>query len=256
MQPHNTTNEIPYGYCHCGCGRKTNIATHTNIKRGSVKGKPVRYISGHNARKHFPEPEPKYCECGCGELTPIAKVTNPARGAIRGEHQRFVAGHSSRLRAPRPMSERFWEKVDVRGPDECWEWQAHAGTQRRGSFMVGSKRDGTHRLVMAHRIAYELHYGSIPEGMEVCHKCDNPPCCNPAHLFIGTHKENMEDMATKGRSSQGERDSQAILTAEQVREIRAHRASGMMYKDIAKLYNVSKAAIGAIARRDRWKHID
>lgn len=250
MQPHDTPK-----LCECGCGQATPIARKTSTRHGTVKGKPMRFINGHNARKHFPEPEPIYCECGCGELAPIAKANCEARGAVRGQRQRFIAGHAARLRPVRPITERFWEKVDVRGPDECWPWKGAKGKQGHGSFAIGSKRNGTNGRIQAHRLAYELHHGPIPDGLEVCHHCDHPPCCNPAHLFVGTHKQNMEDMATKGRSSQGERDSQAKLTTEQVRQIRQLRSDGMKYKDIAPLFGVSKAAIGAVVRRDRWKHI-
>jgi hypothetical protein len=256
MYPDDTTNDIPYGYCHCGCGEKTKIANKTSAHHGKVKGEPMRYINGHNARKHFPTPEPKFCECGCGELTPIAKGHDAARGAVRGQHQRFIAGHAARLRPVRPIAERFWEKVDVRGPDDCWEWKAAHGQHGRGTFMVGSKRHGTQRQVPAHRFAYELEYGPIPNGMEACHKCDNPPCCNPRHIFAGTHKENMEDMAAKGRSSQGERDSQAKLTTDKVLEIRRLCASGMPQEKVGKLYGVTQGAVWLIVTRRRWKHVD
>jgi len=90
--------------------------------------------------------------------------------------------------------ERFWSKVDVRGRDECWEWQA-SGSKGYGRLMMDGVTWG------AHRLAFTLVKGRIPDGMCVLHSCDNPPCCNPAHLFIGTHADNMRDMAKKGRSS-------------------------------------------------------
>ena len=88
-------------------------------------------------------------------------------------------------------AEKFWSKVNRRGPDDCWEWM-NSGTY--GHFYIGK---GQARP--AHRIAYELTYGDIPVGLCVCHHCDNPPCCNPTHLFVGTVQDNMRDKVAKGR---------------------------------------------------------
>ena len=96
---------------------------------------------------------------------------------------------------PRPLAERFWPKVDVRGPDECWPWRA---TQWRGYGKIGIG-GATGTDVRAHRVSWEIHNGPIPAGMLVCHRCDAPSCVNPAHLFLGTQRDNMADMLAKGR---------------------------------------------------------
>jgi hypothetical protein len=100
------------------------------------------------------------------------------------------------------LEERFWSKVDKRGPEECWEWTASkaGATVLYGRFYLKQGKS-----VAAHVYSYRLAKGEIPEGMQVCHTCDNGLCCNPKHLFLGTAQKNIQDMWRKGRAGRGQR---------------------------------------------------
>lgn len=154
------------------------------------------------------------------------------------------------VREPGTPEERFWRKVEKRDPDECWEW---AGIKPGTYGMIwcnGSQE-------MAHRFSYELHKGPIPVGLVVMHSCDNPPCCNPNHLKVGTHADNAWDKASKGRCNvpplHGMASGMAKLTDAQVLEIRAIK--GMTQKQIAQKFGVCLATVSNILARRTWAHI-
>ena len=104
-----------------------------------------------------------------------------------------------------------------------------------------------------HRLSYELHNGPIPKGIEVCHTCDVPSCINPSHLFLGTHKENMQDRAAKKRGCRGGKHHWSKLTEADVANIRAERAAGKTLRQIAPLFGVTHSAISAIVIGRTWK---
>jgi len=146
---------------------------------------------------------------------------------------------------------RFWERVDKSGgPDACWIW-------------TGSKRHFGHGACkingvdwIAHRFAYESASGAkIPSRMLVRHKCDNPPCCNPRHLELGTHQDNADDCTSRGRRIRGQAHPHAKLTDDEVLEIRKLFASGMTQIEIARKFNVAKKTVRMIVRRATWKHV-
>jgi hypothetical protein len=134
------------------------------------------------------------------------------------------------------IEERFWAKVRV--TPHCWEWQASLHTQGYGQIGVGR----TPRL--AHRVSYELHYGPIPDGLVVRHRCDNKICVNPDHLLLGTAADNSRDAMERGLLPYGDRNPQTRLTVKQVAEIRAQR--GVPQKDLAARYGVTQAHISNI----------
>jgi hypothetical protein len=201
---HESSQEIPYGYCHCGCGEKTPIARSSNVNRQQVKGEPFRYAQGHGGR--------------------------------------------------RPAQERFWEKVDKRGPDECWLWHGAQIESGYGRFWNGVQHTG------AHRFSYSIHHGTIPSDLFICHKCDNPSCVNPNHLFSATHTENMADMHEKGRGSKhitsvGASNPKVKLTEENVLDIRQQHRNGISSRELAVVFNVSESNIARIVSRKSWAHI-
>jgi hypothetical protein len=158
-----------------------------------------------------------------------------------------VIGGWSRKR--RPLAERFWEKVDVRSADECWPWLA--STKQGGYGKLGS---GDGRILLAHRVSLHLTNGPVPDGMVVCHRCDNPGCVNPAHLFIGTQADNIWDMHAKGRGNppRGCQHPNARLTDDIVADIRADSRSN---RQLAREYGIGKSTVGMIKARLTWTHV-
>jgi len=144
---------------------------------------------------------------------------------------------------------RFWSKVDIRGPDDCWNWIASCHRSGHGQFNWCGVPQG------AHRIAWALVNGSIPKGMFICHRCDNPGCVNPRHLFLGTQAMNMADMAAKGRR-RGINSANAKLTENEVVEIRGLYATGRFTQArLAVVFSVANQCIHDIIHGRTWKHL-
>ena len=164
------------------------------------------------------------------------------------------------------VKSRFWPKV--RRGTKCWEWIAARQPHPRGKgftygiFWVGDRKAGTGKMIQAHRVAWELTKGPAPAGMKVLHKCDNPACVRPSHLFLGTQKDNMADMVAKGRknAARGERHGSAKLTQVQVEQIRKRYVPGRGESNkgnaavLAVEYGVSHGTITDVVTR-AWKHL-
>jgi len=144
---------------------------------------------------------------------------------------RYIHSHHPKV----PLEVRFWSKVNK--TDTCWEWTGYK--DRYGIFGIEGKN------LKAHRVSWEITFGPVPEGLHVLHKCDNPGCVKPDHLFLGTHTDNMRDMVVKGRGGR------AKLTLDEVREIRRIGRS-VKSKVIGAQYGLSESQVCAILRNDQW----
>lgn len=146
---------------------------------------------------------------------------------------------------------RFWEKVQIAGPDECWEWKGGKDREGYGRFSYFGKNQ------VAHRIAWILTGGEVSEGLCVLHKCDNPSCVNPDHLWIGNQLENIKDRTKKGRDAdcRGEKNPSAKLAEEDVLEIRRRLVCGEIQNQIAKIFGVAASTITDIKTKRTWAHI-
>lgn len=147
----------------------------------------------------------------------------------------------------RTLEERLFDKVDI--TDGCWLWTAYRN--KCGYGVIGTSGG---KSALAHRVMYSLKVGEISEGKEVCHKCDVPACVNPDHLFLATHRENMEDSKRKGRarSTREEEKKSAKLNNQAIEEILSSTETG---KDLASRLGVSDTAIGFVRRGRTWKHV-
>lgn len=143
---------------------------------------------------------------------------------------------------------RFWKKVQK--GQGCWIWTAYRDRKGYGQLRVNGI------CHYAHRFSWELHYGPIPDGLWVLHKCDNPACVNPKHLYLGKSENNIKDMVDRDRTAKGQKHSQAKLTDKQVAEIRRLYGTGKhTQQTLAFRFGVVRQTISKIVRRNNWVHV-
>lgn len=202
----------------------------------------------------------KLCECGCGKQTSIIKFSDASKNLVAGQPRRFLKGHSRR--GVKPTLEPIAQKMErlTQKTGGCWLWLGYRNRAGYGAL--------THDNVkwLAHRLSYSLaHKVTIPKGVVVRHKCDNPACVNPEHLELGEQLDNVRDMAFRKRENffgrknheqVGERNPVAKLTAAQVQEIRTRRAQGELLSSLAAEFGISKSYVGNLAAGRKWKHLE
>lgn len=144
------------------------------------------------------------------------------------------------------IAEDVFARCDVGSDDECWPWRGAKNLKGYGKIARAGKFHGTHR------VAYESRHGPIPDGALILHSCDNPPCCNPSHLRIGTHLENSKDMVDRGRSATGEKHWSARLSSSDVQSIKTRVMAGETQRAVAKDLGLSFQHVSDIIRGKRW----
>lgn len=187
-----------------------------------------------------------HCRCECGE------TIEAYAGYLRNGSPRSCVYCRSRDSIENTFDDHWKEKPET----GCWEWQRTKDKHGYGGLRANN------RWVKAYRFSYERSIGPIPKGMSVLHSCDNPPCVNPDHLFLGTQADNLRDMRRKGRHVSGfskcigTRNRSSKLTEEDVREIRRlYRENGMTQRQLATQFGVTKTPITLILNGSTWKHV-
>lgn len=160
---------------------------------------------------------------------------------------------------------RFWAKVDAgRHAERCWTWKGASTRAGYGVIAAGGRGQANH---YAHRVAYAIATGQDPAGFAVCHRCDNPRCVNPTHLFLGTMADNVADMIAKGRHAgppkdkgvrflPGEKNASHKLSAAHVRAILARAKAGESSRKLGVAFGVTDSLVRQIVRRELWRHVD
>lgn len=155
------------------------------------------------------------------------------------------------------MGPDFWDRVKIGKPNECWPWTGAKNKRGYGKYNKGETIVGR----LAHRIAYHMARGDIPSGLCVLHECDNPPCCNPKHLWLGTNADNNKDMIAKGRAKlhmtpKGAESPLTKLTSSEVNEIKHQLESGKTGISLAHKYGVGRSTISRIRTGQDWSTRD
>lgn len=222
-------------------GKPTIDMTGKQIHRWTVLSEADRHTK--STAKHW------LCVCQCGTqrvLTGYALRSGSSKscGCLKAENS-AIRMREMRHQKCGTLEERFFSRFKVL-ENGCWQWIAHADKDGYGVMPSNGKN------IRAHRYSYEYHVGPIPDGMSICHKCDNPGCVNPEHFFVGSAKDNAQDALAKQRNFVGEKNSRSKLTQEQVKFI---RSSNIRSQELASMFNVNKSTINNIRRGATWGHL-
>lgn len=191
------------------------------------------------------------CDCGNKKIIRQQRLINgntQSCGCLRKE---LSKEHASKLNLVLDEKQYILDRIEINNENGCWEWTGtcfFGGYARAGLY----KREGKKFSQRANRMSYEVFVGKIPKGFLVCHSCDNPKCVNPEHLFLGTSKDNMQDMVDKGRSLKGEKSPNSKLTENIVKKIRRSKKSREF---LSEKYQVSVCTIRDAQNGRTWKHV-
>ena len=146
--------------------------------------------------------------------------------------------------------QRFWKYVDKKSNDKCWNWTGCCDKDGYGHIGVNGK------LIRSHRFSWILKNGTVPDEIYVLHKCDNPKCVNPSHLFLGTQQDNIKDKIYKNRQAKGEKNGSSKLTVNQVKQIRHLCREGQLTQvKIGKIFHINQTTVSRICTIKNWRHI-
>ena len=186
------------------------------------------------------------CDCGNKKIVRQQKLLQGSTSSCGCLRKEISKEHASNLNRVFDIDKYIKERISVDKETGCWEWKG-------GFFSSGYARAGLKGFSKrASRMVYTFLKGDIPEGLLMCHTCDNPKCVNPDHLFLGTTKDNLSDMVNKGRSLKGETNYNAILTEKIVQKI---RSSSRSVEYLSKRFKVSVSTIKDVLKRRTWKHV-
>ncbi len=206
-----------------------------SLRRAYADRPELRKATSESLKRHHESPE--------GEVTRL-KISAALTGIKRSTETRAKVSAAQE----KNTVEMLWENVQK--SDGCWLYTGSLHRQGYGMISIPGMGD-----VLVHRIVWRLVVGEIPTGMQVLHRCDNPQCCNPDHLFLGTIQDNMADMVSKGRHAHGERSGAAKLKEADVIAIRKMLRRGDSHRAISKLFGVTTGPIHDIAHNKTWKHV-
>ena len=198
------------------------------------------------------------CHCGCGQMSPVSTYSQKSLGYIIDRPRKFIPKHHHHLREPLSIESRFSGMIDKNGlllhPDlgQCWGWKGSVDKHGYGQWGRSEECNESY----AHRVSWMLHYGPIPVCRHVLHRCDNPPCCNPEHLFLGDQDDNMKDAASKSRLPRDTKHHLNKLTIPQVLEIRRLLRRGeLTQREIGERFGVTRGAIQGVMLRTSHGYI-
>jgi hypothetical protein len=221
------TQMLPKSCSVEGCERTVDVRGLCNMHYKRLR----RHGSTEPQRQRLPQRQETCSVEDC-------ERTKHGRGFCKLHYKRFVK-HGSPELTPRPTeAERFWSRVAVGAPYECWPWTARA----RHTFGYGHFTTDDRRQYGAHRYAYELTNGPVPDGLQVMHSCDNPPCCNPAHLSAGTAADNLRDMRDRRRSRWDTEEHLQRITARRI-IVRNLAAAGFSKAQIARILSIGRSSV-------------